>query len=174
MVDYVTPHDPAWADAFTAEAAALHAALPDVPLTLYHIGSTSIPGILAKPIIDLMGVVPDLAQMDRHDAAMQKLGYEVMGAFGIEGRRYYRKFDATGQRTHHLHIFATGAPDITRHLAFRDYLRSHADVAAEYSALKEQLTATRADWERYVEGKDPFIKRVEQDALRWYHQTLQP
>ncbi|MCG7573932.1 GrpB family protein [Phaeobacter sp. CNT1-3] len=168
MVNHIIPHDPTWTDAFTAEAAALNAALPDVALTLHHIGSTAIPGILAKPIIDLMGVVPDLAQMDRHDDTMRTLGYEVMGAFGIEGRRYYRKFDASGQRSHHLHVFATGAPDITRHLAFRDYLRAHADVATEYSALKEQLTATNADWERYVEGKDPFIKRVEQDALRWY------
>jgi GrpB-like predicted nucleotidyltransferase (UPF0157 family) len=168
MVNHVIPHDPTWADAFTAEAAALNAALPDVALTLHHIGSTAIPGILVKPIIDLMGVVPDLAQMDRHDAIMQALGYEVMGTFGIEGRRYYRKFDASGQRSHHLHVFATGAPDITRHLAFRDYLRAHDNVAAEYSALKEQLTASKADWERYVEGKDPFIKRVEQDALRWY------
>ncbi|MCG7493442.1 GrpB family protein [Thalassobius sp. Cn5-15] len=168
MVHHVTPHDPAWAEAFATEAAALHAALPDVALTLYHIGSTAIPGILAKPIIDLMGVVPELAQIDRHDDAMQALGYEVMGAFGIDGRRYYRKFDANGQRSHHLHVFATGAPDITRHLAFRDYLRAHDDVATEYSALKAQLTAADTDWERYVEGKDPFIKRVEQDALRWY------
>lgn len=172
MVDFVLPHDPAWATAFDTEALAIRASI-DALSQVHHIGSTSIPGILAKPIIDMLGVVVSLDGIDAQSRAFEILGYEVMGAFGIEGRRYFRKVSGSGVRTHHLHVFASGSPHIARHLAFRDYLRAHVEVAAEYSALKAKLTQDgSASWDGYIDGKDPFIKRVERDALLWYeHHT---
>lgn len=162
---FVMPHDPNWADRFLAEAADLRAALP---ITLHHIGSTSIPGILAKPIIDLLGEVAALALADDATPKIEALGYEAMGAFGLPGRRYFRKVTQKGIRTHHLHIYQTGNPELTRHLAFRDYLRAHPDVAADYSDLKAKLVAMDGfTAEHYMDGKDPFIKRIEVEALQW-------
>lgn len=167
-MSFVMPHDPNWADRFLAEAAALRAALP---IKLHHIGSTSIPGILAKPIIDLLGEVAELAVADEATPKIEALGYEAMGAFGLPGRRYFRKVTPKGIRTHHLHVYQTGNPELTRHLAFRDYLRAHPDVAADYSALKTKLVAMDGfTAERYMGSKDPFIKRVEAEALQWAEQ----
>jgi GrpB-like predicted nucleotidyltransferase (UPF0157 family) len=172
MVNFVVPHDPYWKTAFETEAQSISASLVEVSITLHHIGSTAIAGILAKPIIDLLGVVPNLDIMDAQSSAIETLGYEVMGAYGIEGRRYFRKVDSSGRRTHHLHVFANGSAHIERHLAFRDYLRSHSDVAVDYSNLKESLTSGDApSWESYMDGKDPFITVVEKDAVSWYRQN---
>lgn len=165
----VAPHNPNWKAAFQTEAKAISTALAPDEITLHHIGSTAIAGILAKPIIDLLGVVPAFEFLDAQTAKMEALGYEVMGPFGIEARRYFRKVDTSGQRTHHLHVFKTESPHIERHLAFRDYLQQHAHIAREYSDLKAALTSgTTPSWDAYIEGKDPFIARVEKQALRWY------
>lgn len=169
MERFVVPHDLAWARAFEIEAHAIKAALSRGTIDLHHIGSTAIAGILAKPIIDLLGVVDHLEVIDRQTCEMGRLGYEVMGAYGIEGRRYFRKMDASGERTHHLHVFARGSSHILRHLAFRDYLRHHGDKAAEYSSLKASLTSgDLPSWEAYMDGKDPFIATTELEAVRWY------
>jgi len=168
MAPVVLPHDPGWAAAFALEAEAILDVIPEGMIELHHIGSTAIPGILAKQIIDLLGVVTELDAVDAHEHALIGLGYEAMGAFGIEGRRYFRKITPAGLRTHHLHVFEAGSPHVARHLAFRDYLIAHPLVAKTYSDLKATLTAdpdTRA--EDYMDGKDPFIKATEQDALAW-------
>ncbi|MBB5516429.1 GrpB-like predicted nucleotidyltransferase (UPF0157 family) [Rubricella aquisinus] len=166
----VLPHDPSWADAFAIEAASLIRALAPLPLVLHHIGSTAIAGIHAKPIIDLLGEVPSLAQLDARAETMTRLGYEVMGSYGIDGRRYFRKSDAVGRRSHHLHMFEARSPHVARHLAFRDYLRAHADIARAYSDLKRRITeAGGASWDDYMDAKDPFVARIEPQALAWYN-----
>ena len=168
MTVLIVPHDPNWARAFSNEAAAIVNCVQDVGLKLHHIGSTAVHGLLAKPIIDLLGEVKDAASLDRL-VGIEGLGYEAMGAFGIEGRRYFRKINAAGKRTHHLHIFEHGSPNVERHIAFRDYLRAHDDIAAQYGALKVQLTSEKVpEWDGYVDGKSPFVRRVERDALAWY------
>lgn len=168
MQDFVVPHDPAWAGLFEDEAAAIRAALGGSALAIHHIGSTSISGILAKPVIDILVEVPSLAELDRVSPAMTDFGYQAMGAFGIPGRRYFRKDDADGARTHHVHAFGAGTPHVVRHLAFRDFLRARPDVARAYSDLKGMLVAqpgmTR---EGYMDGKDPFIQRTESEAIAW-------
>ena len=170
MNNFVVPHNPDWAHAFNTETQQLHAAMGANNITLHHIGSTAIAGILAKPIIDLLGIVDDFDALDSNSKQMESLGYEVMGAFGINGRRYFRKINAQGLRTHHLHIYEQGSDHIERHIAFRDYLRAHPAIAAAYSSLKHKLTShSTATWEGYLDGKDPFIQTTEQDALRWYH-----
>ena len=168
MQDFVVPHDPAWAGQFDDEAAAIRAALGDSALAIHHIGSTSIPGILAKPIVDILVEIPSLDDLDRISPAMIDLGYQAMGAFGIPGRRYFRKDDANGARTHHVHAFGAGTPHVVRHLAFLDFLRARPDVAWAYSDLKRRLVAqpgmTR---EACMDGKDPFIQRTEAEAIAW-------
>jgi Uncharacterized conserved protein len=169
MSVFVVQYNPDWAKAFEQEAKAIPHALFDLPIVLHHIGSTAIPGILAKPIIDILGVVDNVEALDRRSARMHDLGYEVMGPFGIEGRRYFRKFDTTGRRTHHLHVFSQGSPHIERHLAFRDYLRSNPQQAAAYSDLKARIVSGEAvSWDEYMDAKDPFVAETEKAALIWY------
>lgn len=169
MAISIAPHNPNWTLAFQAEAQNITSALPANTMALHHIGSTAVPNIYAKPIIDLLGVVTHHDEIDAQSKVMEDLGYEVMGAFGIKGRRYFRKISSDGIRTHHLHVFANGSPHIARHLAFRDYLRAHPDIATTYSDLKRHLTQNPdASWEAYMDGKDPFIKATEEIALTWY------
>lgn len=165
----VVPYSPEWPEAFAAEAYAIAQALPDVTLTIRHIGSTAIPGILAKPIIDMLGEARSLKQIDSASRSLEALGYEAMGAFGIAGRRYFRKDHASGQRTHHLHVFEAESPHVERHIAFRDYLRAHPQIAKAYSDLKANLTGTQGnDPGAYVAGKAHFVSATEEAALAWY------
>ena len=165
----VVPYDPAWPREFERAAGEVCAAMGGGNLlALHHIGSTSIPNIHAKPVIDMLAVVAELAALDARGDAMRRIGYEVMGEFGIAGRRYFRRDDANGRRTHQVHAFADGSPHVRRHLAFRDFLRAHPAIAREYSELKQRLAAAHADdIEAYMDGKDAFIKATEQRALTW-------
>jgi GrpB-like predicted nucleotidyltransferase (UPF0157 family) len=165
----VVAHDPEWKQRFDAEAERIRAVLGHTVVALHHIGSTAIPGISAKPIIDGLLEVNDLSALDDQASAMEELGYEVMGEFGIPGRRYFRKDDAHGDRTHQLHAFVIGSADIVRHLAFRDYLIANPEQAQAYSALKENLAAKHPqDFEAYIQGKDAFVKDREAKALAWW------
>jgi GrpB-like predicted nucleotidyltransferase (UPF0157 family) len=169
MEAIVVPHCPKWRDEFEQEAFELKQAMGDSALAVHHIGSTSIEGILAKPIIDILIEVHSFADVDQANSAMVNLGYEVMGEFGIKGRRYFRKNNVEGIRTHHVHVFTTGSQGAIRHLAFRDYLRAHPEIAQQYSNLKAALTkADTTNMEGYISGKDPFIKEWEARAVKWY------
>ena len=164
------PHSPRWAEMARAETARLHGALGSVLMTVHHIGSTSIPGIMAKPIVDLIPVVSDLASLDKAMPHVEALGYECLGEFGLAGRRYCRRNDpVTGKRAYQLHCYADGWPDIDRHIAFADYLRFHPLVAKEYEAEKARAAALHPDNTfDYNDAKNDWIKRTEQDALRWW------
>lgn len=164
----VVPHDPAWKRAFEDEARRIARALGDSVVAIHHIGSTAIPGIHAKPIIDFLIEVDDIASVDAKASALERLGYAGMGEYGIPGRRYFRKDNREGIRTHQIHSFARDSGEAVRHLAFRDYLIAHPERAQRYSELKRRLAlAFPHDIESYMDGKDPFIKRVEADALEW-------
>lgn len=164
----VVPFDSRWAEMYAAEARRVAAALGVNAVAVHHIGSTSIPGIFAKPIIDILVAVADIELVDAHRVAMEALGYEVMGEFGIPGRRYFRKDDAAGIRTHHVHSFAVHSGEIDRHPAFRDFLRAHSEFAQQYSELKRRLAAAHPDSiERYMDGKDAFIREVQRRGLEW-------
>jgi GrpB-like predicted nucleotidyltransferase (UPF0157 family) len=164
----VAPPDPTWPAAFAESAAQAATALGTNLLVIHHIGSTSIPGIYAKPVIDMLGVVTDLAAVDDRNPQLQFMGYVPRGKLGIPGRRYFHRNNAAGLRTHQIHIFQDGSPHIVRHLAFRDFLRVHPDIALAYSDLKRQLASAYSnDIEAYMDGKDSFIKGVEAKALCW-------
>jgi GrpB-like predicted nucleotidyltransferase (UPF0157 family) len=164
----VVPHDSRWQDAFVEAAAEITTVLGDAIAAIHHIGSTAIPGIYAKPIVDLLIEVKSLTFVDARNAAMNAIGYEAMGEFGIPGRRYFRKHNVVGTRTHHIHIFEQGTPQCDRHLAFRDYMIAHPEEAQQYSQLKRNLADQYPqDIESYMDGKDSFIREKEARALEW-------
>ena len=168
-------YNPAWAREFDAESARITQVLGDVVVRLHHIGSTAIPGIPAKPIIDILAEVADIESLDARTPAMDALGYEARGEFGIPRRRYFRKNNAMGVRTHQVHAFATGAKEIERHLAFRDYMIAHPEAARLYGELKQRLALEHPDdIEAYMDGKDAFIKKHEALAVAWYSSRTAP
>ena len=168
MQAYVVAPNPGWPVEFRREAADIGRALGGLAVAVHHIGSTSVPGMFAKPVIDMLLEVSDIHALDRAGGSLERLGYEGLGEYGIKGRRYFRKSDRSGARTHHLHAFQQNDPHVQRHLAFRNYLIAHPDIAAEYSTLKQELAERYPhDIEAYMDGKDPFIKAHEAKAIAW-------
>ena len=164
----VVPHDPHWRDAFEAEAKHVAAALGENVIAINHIGSTAIPNIYAKPVIDLLVEVRDITEADARSSAMESLGYEMMGEYGIPGRRFFRKDNHEGIRTHHIHAFAVGSSEVERHLAFRDYMIAHPEDAQRYGELKRQLADEYPQSiDGYMDGKDSFIKEMDRMAAQW-------
>ena len=161
----VVQHNPQWQKIFKIEARAIAKIFKDNLVATYHIGSTAISNIYAKPIIDLLVEVKNIDEVDRQQSSMENLGYQGMGEFGIVGRRYFRKDNSLGIRTHHVHIFEADSPEIERHLAFRDYMITHPVEAQQYSNLKRKLAGQHPhNIEAYMDGKDEFIKDIDRKA----------
>ncbi|MBA2728605.1 MAG: GNAT family N-acetyltransferase [Parachlamydiaceae bacterium] len=153
-------YKPEWPEMFASEAEFIKQALGNNCITIHHIGSTSVPGLSAKPIIDMLPVVKDIQEVDRAIKAMESLGYEAKGEYGIAFRRYFQK----GQniRTHHVHVYQEGDPEISRYLKFRDWMRSHEDDAKHYGNLKRELAAKfPQDILQYCNGKDAFVASID-------------
>lgn len=167
----VVSHDELWPDLFAAESAALAAAFGGRAAEIHHVGSTSIPGLPAKPIIDILVVVDDIGQVDSLNPALIALGYEPQGEYGIPGRRFFTK-GGDVKRSHHVHVFQQGHPEVSAMLNFRDYLRSHPRQAAEYGRLKEELALIcEDDITAYNAGKDAFVKELIRQARVWRQET---
>lgn len=164
----VTDYDPQWREKYLREEENIKEILGENSIAVYHIGSTSVQGLAAKPIIDIMPVVRSLEEADRVSRAFEKAGYEYLGEFGIAGRRYLRK--GREERTHQIHIFqADDTANIERHLAFRDYMRVHEKEREEYARLKKSLAQKFPyDIESYCDGKDAFVRAMEERALAEY------
>jgi GrpB-like predicted nucleotidyltransferase (UPF0157 family) len=161
-----SPPDPIWRMQYAAEARLLRLVFGDDLVDIHHIGSTAVPGIYAKPVIDIMPLVRDIRAVDAYNPIMQALGYRPMGEFGVAGRRYFPK--GGNHRTHHVHIFEAGSPEVVRHLAFRDYLTAFPEKANAYSELKRSLaTVHPTDMDAYVAGKDAMVRQLEIEALEW-------
>ena len=160
-------HDPAWTVAAAAERLRLIAGAEPMLIEVHHIGSTSVPGLVAKPIVDLLGVAGSLAALDAARARIEALGYEWRGEYGLPGRRYCTWRDlASGRRRIQLHCYAAGSPEIDRHLAFRDALRRDSALAAAYAAEKQRCAAHHGDDARaYGLCKSGWIGRAEAAAL---------
>ena len=163
----VLPYNPAWPGLAAVEIQRIQQGCNRVFILLEHIGSTSVPGLAAKPILDLLGEVGDLTAVDNCNEVLATLGYQAKGEFGIPGRRYFFREEGS-VHTHHLHIFATGDKGLTRHRAFRDYLRAHPVEAADYGALKIELARRfPTDINAYMDGKQELIQNIEGCALKW-------
>ena len=163
----VKPYDEQWGSMFEEETRKLYGIFGGEMIDIHHIGSTSVSGLHAKPIIDMMPVVKDIHRMNDYNTAMIAIGYEPKGENGIAGRRYFQK--GGDYRTHHVHMYALGHSEIKRHLAFRDYLRAHPEVAQEYGSLKEKLSQRFPyDIESYIKGKELLVSEINQKAIAWY------
>lgn len=163
----VVPHNPQWSREYLEEATKLAILFVEELLGIYHIGSTAIPMIQAKPIIDILLEVRDLARIELYYPQMAESGYEALGEFGLPGRRFFTR-GGNLHRTHNIHIFQTGDPEIERCLNFRDYLIAHPAEAMIYSEMKRTLAQQfPADITSYVHGKDAFIKEVIRKAQAW-------
>ena len=160
----VVPYQKSWPHAFEEEAQKLKKVFSALPSHFYHIGSTSIPGCSAKPIIDILGVVADVTRVDDFNAALIELGFEPLGEFGMKQRRFFRK--RSGVQVN-VHIFEDTDPEVERHLRFCDYLRRHPEALKTYSALKLQLAEQFiSDRDRYTLGKEKFIKTIDIAAAK--------
>lgn len=158
----LAPPNPAWPARFHALRDEILTACGGLLIAIEHIGSTSIPGLAAKPVIDIMPGIRTFEDGARCAAPLQALGYDYRGEFGIPGRHFFRKDDpATGERIANVHMYAVGHDEWIAHLAFRDYLRAHPEWRDRYEALKQGLAARYAgDIEAYAEAKTEFVKEV--------------
>lgn len=155
----IADYDLRWPEEFAREKERIVRSLGDATGgAIEHVGSTSVPGCAAKPIIDIMIGVRELAVGERCIEPLVGLGYEYMGEYGIPGRFYFRKGEP---RSHHIHLVEHGCDFWVRHIAFRDLLRARPDLAEQYSALKRELAGQYgADRVGYTEAKTPFIDAV--------------
>jgi GrpB-like predicted nucleotidyltransferase (UPF0157 family) len=163
----VVAYDAGWPVIYKKEANLIGVILGDELIRIHHIGSTSVPGLAAKPVIDMLAEVRSIEALDSFDQQMALQNYTTRGEYGIPGRRYYFK-GTEEMHSHHLHAFQAGHPEIARHLLFRDYLRVHPDEAREYAGLKTSLAVKFTyDINSYMDGKDAFIKELDRRALIW-------
>jgi GrpB-like predicted nucleotidyltransferase (UPF0157 family) len=157
----VVPYDAAWPALFEAEAERIAAAVREgglPPLAVEHVGSTSVPGLAAKPILDLLAGRSPAVPLDGYVAALEAAGYAYRGENGLPGRHYFVRGEP---RSRHLHLVELGGAHWRRHLAFRDALRARPALAAGYAALKHDLAARHAsDREAYTNAKTAFVERV--------------
>lgn len=162
----VVDYDREWSTQFENEAGHLSNVFGTQLVDIHHIGSTAIPGIKAKPVIDILVVIKNIETIETFNEPMVQLGYRPRGECldnpipGTPGRFYFCK-DTDGVRTHQVHVCQEGHFDIEDKLAFRDYMRTHPHEAQEYSRLKESLAVdNRSDSVGYNRGKDRFIKGI--------------
>ena len=162
----IVPYKAEWKNDYAEEEKVIKSVMRDELVSIHHIGSTSIPGIYAKPVIDIMVIVKDICKVDAFNNDMLNSEYFSKGEYGIKGRRFFVK----GQynRTHNVHVYQTGHVEILRHLNFRDYLIVHPEEAKKYQNIKQALSEKfKFDINKYNEGKEAFIKDIIYKAEEW-------
>jgi GrpB-like predicted nucleotidyltransferase (UPF0157 family) len=165
----LTDYSENWPRMFQTEAHFLETVFGEEIIIFEHFGSTSVKGMKAKPVIDMMCIVKDIEKIDSYNEKMASLGYDVAGDWGIPGRRLFRK--GGENRTHHIHFYQFDNPQIERHLIFRDYLRTHPEEAANYSHFKENLAQQFESTSGYSPAKKAFVTEMEQRALLWFQES---
>jgi GrpB-like predicted nucleotidyltransferase (UPF0157 family) len=166
----IQPHDPRWAQDFDIQRAALEPVLAGwLVAPVEHIGSTSVPGLPAKPIIDMLAVIDDYAGFAPALPELERVGWVHAPEPGDEDdRKWSVCFPGVEYRTHHLHVVEHDSDSWRDWLLFRDYLRTHVDAAEQYAALKRELAAAdRNDRVRYRSGKAPLIDELMDQARAW-------
>ncbi|MBM3468558.1 MAG: GrpB family protein [Alphaproteobacteria bacterium] len=157
----VVPYNERWPELFEQEAALIRQALGENCLIIHHIGSTSVPGLAAKPVIDMIPVVKNILKVN--SKALEKLGYTARGELGMLFRRFFYKGEEV--RTHHLHIWEEVNPEIDKHLRFRDYLRQNPSEARRYESLKMELAFKyKEDRNSYTMSKSDLINEMVKKA----------
>jgi GrpB-like predicted nucleotidyltransferase (UPF0157 family) len=158
------PHHARWKRAAADEAYVLYDALRLEDLRLYHIGSSAVPGLRAKPVLDFLGSVESLAAYDAKAPALTALGYEHRGEYGIAGRRFSKLKDGNGRTFAHLHVFQHGDPQVARHLAFRDLLLKNPEAREAYETEKTRIAASGLTGNDYAGAKGGLIQKLDLEA----------
>lgn len=157
-----------WPEQYLKEIKLIKRVLSSEIITTHHIGSTAVPNLAAKPVIDILLEVKNVINLDEYDEEMKKLHYIPKGEFGILGRRFYIKGEI--ERTHHIHAFNENSFEVKRHLAFKDYLNANPKIADEYGLLKKQnAQKCNDDVDKYCDLKNDFFKYHEQKAMKWWN-----
>ncbi|GAB2942401.1 GrpB family protein [Hymenobacter coalescens] len=165
----LTPYSDQWPVVFQQLKDVYEAALVGLVEGIEHVGSTSVPGLQAKPVIDVDIIIAEAGQLAAVVPRLAALGYHHVGNQGIAGREAFKRtsalvpLDGSGKAwpPHHLYVCPRGSLSLLNHLTFRDYLRSHPQQARAYGQLKEELAAAfPGDMDRYVAGKTPFVLGV--------------
>lgn len=165
----IVPHDPHWPALFDKEAKVIADVLGRASVGLHHIGSTAIPGLQSKPIIDMLVEASSLSAIDGCTDDLSDSGYEARGEYGIIGRRYFKKKPSGETVGFHLHAYLAGSFQISRHLAFRDYLVLKPEIVAQYAALKLKLSFPDGRLKpEYQHAKKPFVDGTALKALRYF------
>lgn len=166
----IVPYDPSWPAQFDAEAAGIRAVFGSHALQIEHVGSTAVPGLAAKPVIDIQVSVATLETHNTHAVLLARLGYVHVSHGDFDLVYPFFQKPANWPCTHHVHLCVFSGEQERRHLAFRDYLRDHRQVAEAYAELKRRLAnehddATFESRERYALSKTQFVTSVLEQAF---------
>ena len=157
----VLPYDEQWRQDFLRIKAELTNTLGQLTIGIEHVGSTSVQGLSAKPIIDIDVIIKDYTVLENVVSALREIGYQHEGNLGIVGREAFKYDGKEHLQKHHLYVCPEDSPELKRHIAFRDYLRTHPDAVREYSHIKEEAVKQFPDdIERYIGYKSPFIEKI--------------
>lgn len=157
----VTPYDENWKKDFISIKSEIQDALGELALSIEHVGSTSVEGMSAKPVIDIDVVINDESLLDAVIARLAAVGYMHEGNLGIEGREAFKYSGKEHLRKHHLYVCPKNSPELRRHLAFRDYLRSDKNAVLEYSRIKEEgAKLFPEDIDGYIKHKSGWIEET--------------
>jgi GrpB-like predicted nucleotidyltransferase (UPF0157 family) len=153
-------HDPSWAELFEQERIRLAPVFDGLLVAIEHVGSTSVPDLCAKPIVDVLVGLRGLDLSDAEIAELERLGYEYLGEHGLPGRLFFRKHP----RTHHVHVVEYGGEHWDRQITFRDALRADPEERRRYDQFKRRLAAEGHTRDAYTELKTPVIRDIEARA----------
>ena len=160
LTSHISDYDPHWPAMFEAERVRIQDKFGDLIREIHHVGSTAVLGMKAKPEIDILIVVKSIGDIDPINAGMAELGYDVRGECGIEGRYYYSKNTQTA-RTHKAHVCEGSHSNVSRQIAFRDFMRDHPKDADEYAELKTRLAKSNTKgMAEYLDSKRSYIERI--------------
>ena len=164
----IVAHCPSWKKKYADESGRIQVALGQNVVAIHHIGSTAVPNILAKPVIDILVEVLRISDVDDQTKRMCDLHYESLGEYGITGRRYFRRSGPGGERAFHVHCFESSSEHVLRHIALREYLLAHPRKAQDYSILKSRLIAEGVKTSgEYQSLKAPFVEATVRDVVEW-------
>jgi len=163
----ILDYDPAWGTLANSELRRIREALGEVAVRLEHVGSTAVPGLAAKPILDLQLSVTHIEVRERYVGPLERLGYLFVPAPESPDYHFFAR-PPERPRTHHLHVCEAGSQHEARHVAVRDFLRTHEDEAARYAALKRRVVARHPeDRLAYMSGKEEYLAGLEGRASMW-------
>ena len=157
----VCSYDESWEQNFKDIEQEIKEVLGELALRIEHVGSTSVKGLSAKPIIDIDIVIKDYSVFNDVVLKLNEIGYTHEGDLGVPGREAFKYKGKEHLLKHHLYVCPADSPELKRHIAFRDYLRSHPDAVREYSRIKEEGAALYPEnIDGYIEYKSPLIEKI--------------